>query len=331
MKSSALYSKNDYKESNREFSMVVIPLHNYLYDLDENIKIYDFYTVLRKVHDKSGKTIRSVAKDVKIHEITCSLYLSGKNRPSFRMLKKLSGIYGVDLLQIAFDGDYSFIIKKKITKLPRELTNDLAYYIGYLQGDGYLESDKKSFGFADEYMGQIEKMKLITADLFGIESKIYELFSRLATKPCYHLVVNSFIATSFISVVFKINKGIKIDLRIPQIMFENKEILKYYISGLYDADGTLPKHPDKVVQFFLDITMKDKVFMQEIKVVLKEFGIETLQLYERIAKSPSGTKMFSSWEIRIRRRSEMLKFLQIIGFHHPDKLRRQNELISMLL
>jgi len=325
----ALYSGKGFKEKNHDYSMASVPLPNYLYDLDENIKVYNFHDVLREVHNKSGKTVRSVAKEIGVHEVTCSLYLSGKNRPDFKMLKRLNKVYLVDFLQIAFDNNYSFIIKKKVTKLPRELTLDLAYYIGYLQGDGYLESDKKSFGFADEYKSQIEKIKLMTNDLFGIESKIYELFSRLATKPCYHLVVNSFIVTSFIGVVFKVNKGNKIDLRIPKVILENRFLLPIYISGLYDADGTLPKHPKEAKQLFLDVTMKDKEFMEQIKQVLRSFGIDTLRLFERKAHSCFNIKASSAWEVRIRKHSEMLKFLQIIGFHHPDKLRRQKEVLAM--
>ena len=318
------------KESNRDSSMVAIPLPNYIHDLDENIKVYNFHKVLRKIHEESGKTIRSVAKEIGVHEVTCSLYMSGKNRPNLKMLKRLSKFYGVDLLQIAFDRKYYFIIKKKVTKLPRELNKELSYYIGYLQGDGYLESDKKSFGFADEYKSQIEKIKLMTMDLFEIESKIYELFSRLATKPCYHLLVNSFIVNSFIGVVFGVNTGIKINLRIPKIILENRFLLPDYISGLYDADGTIPKSPKKAKQLFVDVTMKDKYFMEQIKQVLLSFDIDTLKLFERKAHSCFNIESSSAWEIRIRKHSDLIKFLHIIGFHHPDKLRRQEEVLVML-
>jgi len=330
MKSLALYSQNDFKERNHDSFMVAIPLPNYLYDLDENIKVHNFHKVLREVHDGSRKTIRAVAKEIGVHEVTCSLYMSGKNRPRFKMLKELSKVYSVDFLQIAFDKEFDFIIKGKVTKLLRQLTKELAYYIGYLQGDGYLESDRKSFGFADEYESQVEKMRLMTTVLFGIESKIYEVFSRLATKPCYHLVVNSFIVNSFISTVFGINWGIKVNLRIPRIILENRPLLSHYISGLYDADGTIPKNPKKAKQLFIDVTMKDKEFMGQIKQVLFSFGIDTLKLFERKAHSCFNTKSSTAWEVRIRKRSEILKFLKIVGFHHPDKLRRQKEVLAML-
>ena len=331
MKPPALCLQNYFKGIKCSFPVTRDPLPNYLYNLDENIKVHNFHKVLRKVHDKSGRTIRSVAKEIGIHEVTYRHHLSGVGRANFNELKRLNKIYNVDFLKIAFDENYLLTTKRKAVQLPRKLTKELAYYIGYLQGDGYLRSTKNSLGFSDEYLEQIKIMGALTKKLFGIDSVIIAAELGLAKKPCYSLVVNSFIVNSFIHNYFGIIRGIKTELRIPKIMFSNKEILKFYISGLYDADGTLPKHPDKVVQFFLDITMKDKVFMQEIKAVLKSFGIETLKLYERIARYPTGIGMSHTWEIRIRRHAEMLKFLQIIGFPHPDKIRRQKELIQMLL
>lgn len=331
MKPPAWYSQKDYKFVKSNSSMASVPLPNYLYDLDENIKVYNFQKVLRKVHDESGKTIREVAKEIGVHEVTYRNHLSGAGRADFGELKKLSKIYGVDFLQIAFDMNLAFVMKKKVTKLPRTLTRYLAYYVGYLQGDGYIRANRTSIGFSDEYLSQCNQMDILTKNLFGIGGMMVCGKSIIAKKLCYTLVVNSRIVNSFIHNCFGINRGVKNELRIPKLMFANKELLKIYISGLYDADGTLPKHPDKVVQFFLDITMKDKIFMQEIKDVLKSFGIETLKLYERVANYPTGVGSSSAWEIRIRRRAEMLKFLQIIGFRHPDKLRRQKELIPMLL
>jgi len=309
--------------------MVNVPLSNYLCELDEEIKVFNFHENLKQSHFKSGKTMREIAKIVGVHEVTYSLYIKGKNRPNLRMLKKLSKVYGVDFLKTAFEGNYSFIIKKKVTNLPRVLTADLAYYVGYLQGDGYLETDKKGFGFTDEYKSQIEKMQLLTRKLFGVKSKIYAVYPRVGTKECYNLIVNSFIINSFICSVFEINRGNKINLKIPNIILKNRLLLPDYISGLYDADGTIPKNPRNVKQLFVDITMKDKCFVEQIKQVLLSFGINTLKLFERKAHSCFNVKSSSAWEIRIRKRADILKFLQVIGFHHPDKLRRQNELISM--
>lgn len=307
-----------------------ISLPNYLPCLDEKIKVTEFHKILFEQHSKIKLTMRAVSKMIGVHEVTYQLYLKGKNKPSFEMLKKLSKIYGVNLLQIAFEQNFDFILKKKVVKLPRTLTSDLAYYIGYLQGDGYLESDKKSYGFADEYKNQMEKLNELTKKLFNINGHIFEVVSKIATKPCYTLVINSFVVNSFIHNYFGIIRGKKKELRIPKIMFSNKKILASYISGLYDSDGTIPKNPRKAKQLFLDVTMKDKFFMNEIKNALEFFGIFSLKLYERRSHSGVGSWDSPSWEIRIRKKSEIIKFLSVIGFRHPDKSRRAKEIVSML-
>lgn len=323
-------SKINYKEMICNFNMSGVPLPNYLYILDEKIKIHNFFNIFREVHNCSGMTVRQVAKQMGVHEVTFRFYLNGLSKPNFRMLKRMGVIYGVDFLQITFVSNCQFLIKGKVIKLPRKLSKNLAYYIGYLQGDGYLESDKKTIGFVDEYIGQINKINKITREIFGINGKIKKQKSVIAKKYCYQLGINSYIINSFFHDYFGIIRGVKVKLRIPIILFSDEKLLKSYISGLFDADGTFPRHPKKDKQVFLEITMKDKEFMKEIKYLLSYFGITTLKLYKRVARFPTGYGYSTTWEIRIRKKSEILKFMDIIGFKHPDKLRRQKEFLELL-
>lgn len=310
--------------------MVSIPLPNYLPKLDEKIKVHNFHKVLLEYHLKNNLTMRAVSKIIGVHEVTYQFYLKGKNRPDFKMLKRLSAIYKVDFLQVAFDNNYKFVVKKKVVDLPRQLTPDLAYYVGYLQGDGYLSIYGLQIGFCDEYKEQIEQINALTKNLFGTIGRLDLRMSKISKKPHFNLTVNSMAINSFLNVVFEINKGEKKELRIPKIMFSDKRILATYISGLYDADGTIPKQPQKAKQLFVDVTMKDKIFMEEIKDVLNSFGISSLKLYERRSHTGVGSWDSPSWEIRIRRHGEILNFLREIGFHHPDKSRRAKEVIAML-
>lgn len=328
--SPAQHLQSEYKPENKVSEMNAVPLSNYLPLLDERIKVQGFHEVLKEQHKKSGLTIRAAAKMVGVHEVTYRNYLAGVSRPDFKTLKKMGAVYGADFLQVAFDKNYQFVIKKKVVKLPRELTPDLAYYIGYLQGDGYLSITGKYFGFCDEYEEQMKKINDLTVTLFGINGLIWKQLTYISTKPCFQCTINSTAVNSFLNAVFEINKGTKKDLRIPKVLLANKHLMASYVSGLYDADGTLPKNPMKAKCLFLDITMKDKEFIEEIKGVLDQFGISSLKLYERKTNSFIGDPNSPSWEIQIRKRGEILKFLQIIGFKHPDKARRAKEVIAML-
>ena len=104
--------------------------------------------------------------------------------------------------------------------------------------------------------------------------------------------------------------GVKVNLKVPKIILNKKEFLPDYISGLYDADGTLPKRPKKAKQLFVDITMKDKEFIEEIQKILFLFEINTLKLFKR--KGTGSFNMVNSftWEIRIKKKSDILLFLK---------------------
>jgi len=328
--SPADYLQSDYMLEKMDLNMASVSLSNYLPLLDERIKIQGFHTVLSEQHNKTGKTMRAVAKLIGIHEVTYQLYLKGKNRPDFKMLKKLSQVYGVDLLQVAFDANCKFVVKKKVVDLPRQLTANLVYYVGYLQGDGYLSKYGLHIGFCDEYREQMEQMNKLTKNIFGIEGRLESRLSKISKKPHFNLTVNSMAINSFLNTVFGINKGVKIGLRIPNVILSNTELTKVYLAGLYDADGTIPKNPLKAKQLFLDITLKDREFVEEIQQVLYRFGITSLKLYKRTTLSFAGKYTSPSWEIQIRRHCEIKRFLENISFQHPDKSRRAKEVLAML-
>ena len=166
--------------------------------------------------------------------------------------------------------------------------------------------------------------------LFGIQGHIYWKDSEISTKlsPC--LEIKSVVLNSFIHTVFEINLGEKENLKIPEIIKFNKELLRSYLPGLYDSDGTLPKEPDKTKDLFIDITMKDLCFIAEIKECLLLFGIETLKIYNRKHKSPSSEFISSTFEIRIRKIGMLIRFLQEIGFKHPNKALREEKMLKLL-
>jgi intein-encoded DNA endonuclease-like protein len=71
-------------------------------------------------------------------------------------------------------------------------------------------------------------------------------------------------------------------------------------------------------------------FIKSIRNALEKFDIETHAPFERKAKSPHSENISSTWELRIRRKGQIKKFLKEIGFAHPVKLKRMRSLISIL-
>lgn len=308
-----------------------LALPNYVNKLDDRILVPGFNKVLLLEHKKSGLTFREAAQRLKTSPATYAHYLHGRTSCSIKMLKNFCELYDCDLLEKAFNGKFTFSGRSKPINLPRILTQELAYYVGYLQGDGYLGSDGRRLGFTDEYKPQMEKLNSMTCRLFGKEGKVIGVRSPLSKKPCYNLEIKSIVINSFFNMVFGIPKGIKQNLAIPPIIAPKKELLRRYIAGLYDADGTLPKSPAKAKALFLDITLKDRKFVEEIKETLQTFGIKTLPIYKRNGMSPGSNKPSVTWELRIRRREHLFKFLQEINFYHPEKAKRSKELEKLLM
>ena len=306
-----------------------IKIPNFLNKIDEKIMIIDKTNYLKVVHKKKNKNYTQIAKELKIPESTYRHYIDGQVKTSLKFLKKLSD--SRNLLEKYYKKEIKYSARKNSVNLPKEITPKLAYFIGYLQGDGFLGSDKIRYGFSDEYMEHLKLINKLHKDLFQIEGKIRLKKSKIGKKACPALEVKQYVINSYIHQVFEIPRGYKINLKIPNEFCKNKEILRWYLMGLFDADGTLPKNPKKVKQYFIDIALKDKSFIEEIKKILKiEFNINSLNPYPRKSKSPSLNKICITWELRIRKKDEIRKFLKEIGFYHFNKQKRAKQLLNIL-
>ena len=223
---------------------------------------------------------------------------------------------------------------EKVTRknfiIPSHLSEKLAYYIGYLQGDGCLESNLKRIDFTDEHLEHIHLLNDFTYDLFNVTGNVREIYPKLGKKAVYTLEIGSVDIHRFIRSVFKVPVGVKQNLRIPPVMLQNKEILRWYLRGLFDSDGTLPKDASTVKIPFVDITLKDKTFIEQIQSALRLFDIQTLKPYKRVAKSPHSDTISETWELRIRRKDQMLRFINEIGFFLAAKARRTELLLKRL-
>jgi len=308
----------------------MVPLPNYLAMLDDNVCIKGIIPLLRESHRNSGLTYPAASKLIGISKSHYETNLTNKPSCSIKFLRRFCDNIDSEIFdKIYAKPDFSFTARTKKVLLPKVLDSQLAYFVGYLQGDGCLTSDKKQVYFSDEYIEQIEQMDLLSKKLFGITGHVFWTMSEISKKPSPHLELKSVVLNSFLNKVFGINRGEKANLKMPGIIKNNKELLRVYISGLFDADGTLPKNILTVKQMFIDITMKDKEFVEEIRDCLLLYGIETLKMYERIAKSPHSGVPSSTFELRIRRKEMLFQFLSEIGFQHPNKFIRARNMCQM--
>ncbi len=225
---------------------------------------------------------------------------------------------------------YPTTIKNKKVFIPKFLTPKLAYYVGYLQGDGCLESNLKRIDFTDDNLDQMNLINDINIELFGVSGNIRRRFPVLSKKVVYTLEIGSVDIHKFLRNVFKICVGVKKDLSIPSMIKGCDSALVWYLRGLFDADGTLPKDAFAVKQSFVDITLKDKSFIEEIREALLTFNVITLNPYRRLAKSPNSDYISETWELRMRKRADIIRFINEVGFFGEHKAKRASLLLNRL-
>lgn len=273
--------------------------------------------------------VKYISSKANLSKWTIPKYIRKKAYP-ISFLQLLNKFVEFDIFNLIENHNPTFISRSKIVKIPNKIMPSLSYFVGYLQGDGCIEGNKRRISFVDEYKNQIKKINLLSFNLFGTEGKITEQNTTISKKPAYKITICSKVLNHYLHHFFEINRGKKINLRIPKNIRNNKELLRSYLIGLFDADGTLPKNPEKCKQLFIDVTFKDKKFIEEIKESLITFGVTTLNPYCRIAKSPTSDFISKTWELRIRKRAEIIRFLKEIGFIHPDKEKRTKMLLKLV-
>lgn len=251
-------------------------------------------------------------------------------RYPLRFLHHLNDIADVDVMASLQNSGVCCFSKWKDVRLPDRLTPRLAYLVGYLQGDGCIESNGKRICFCDEYEDQLHLINRILQDIFGLRGSLYYHHNDLSIKGSYTLEVGSKVLNSFFHHAFGIIRGSKDELSIPVPILGNDLVLRHYVAGLYDADGTLPKDPSTCKQYFVDITLRNKGLILQLRKHLSQFGISTLKPYCRVATSPNSDTISHTWELRIRRKAQIVRFLKHIPLAHPDKKRRKDELLHLM-
>lgn len=198
---------------------------------------------------------------------------------------------------------------RKNLQIP-ELNADLCYLVGYIYGDGTLSSYKTS--------PRIELYDSNKTFLRYIASLIQRLFNvrecniiKDKRENCYRLRINHRLLLLFFNKVFEVPIGRKKGkLHIPHVIKHSKYI-KDFICGFYDAEGHF--YHNSKYGYRISLSQNDKSILEEIKAVLKSFGIKVTKIRE-------NRKGY--YELIIGRKKEFIKFVTIFASRHPDKIRR---------
>ncbi len=159
---------------------------------------------------------------------------------------------------------------KKIT-IPA-LTSDIAYFIGYLHGDGSVGSDgsRVRFRISEDQQQIIDKLVNV-GQLFGLNTYTLRTPEQCKAKA-FELQFNSTALNRYLSQF----KQAFSSIRIPDcILLGTKNIREAYLAGLADADGCFSQ-PILVASVYPD-------FLRQVQAIYGSLGITT-RLCESIRK-----------------------------------------------
>lgn len=151
--------------------------------------------------------------------------------------------------------------------IPKTLSTDLAYFIGYLLGDGCLYKNDYIISISFKESIECEKILSILNKLFFIKTKPKNYMTYLEVK------INSKILHLFLSKVFGFPLGKKKGkVRTPSIILNSPPNIKInFVRGFFNADGCLCETEKTYSLMFKQST---KMILEEIKDIMLEFEIK---------------------------------------------------------
>ncbi len=209
-------------------------------------------------------------------------------------------------------------------KLPLEMDNDFAYFLGVLAGDGYISKPKphqRSWWTIqmceDDYLFQTRVYSPIVEKLFGYKPLI-GINARKDGRINVFSRIDSFVIATYLISVIGLRNGYKTDIvSIPQIIIrsDNKLLRNAFVSGLFDTDGTVSEGR---VRF----SSVSKRLVEQVREVLIQNGIHSY--VQSWVKNEKSKELYT---IRVSTK-DLKKFDELIGFRNIRKKAKLKQLIA---
>jgi len=324
-KKSSEYNLGDYIATSRRLEEAERYQEVNLFGLiDQNPVIHgvkDRIKNLLKEHNK-----RELAKKLGFNE--ANLYYNWINKNArgnihFKDYKKLLNFMNHEIEDNLI---FSLYNGKKF-RLPNELDNDFMYFLGLVAGDGNLSHHGTGYaiGFSNSSEQLIKKFENIVIKLFNQKCNITKGNKkrpdsiRFHNKVLFRLINKLGIPQS--------PKSNKIDISNYLLNLPNEKI-KYFISGLFDCDGSVVLRKSKGSNY-IELTTTSENLAKKIQLLLLRFNI----ISKLRKRKPSIGKIkgnFDKYEILIGGRENLMEFKNKIGFYYNKKKEKLSDCIDKI-
>lgn len=199
-------------------------------------------------------------------------------------------------------------------KLPILIDEDFAEILGHICGDGSIVTSHMKKGIGFRYVNSephlIKSFQELMKTVFGdVEAGVIVRNGPGYRRDNYVLQYPSIISIIVLSVFdYKVDE----DMDVPPFIFDMpKKAKARFLRAIFDDEGCVVKN-DKKIQFGL----KPIKPLLNIKKLLSELGIKTGGIYK-------GT----THRFEIAEQNSILLFRNIIGFKHPEKIKKLDNMI----
>lgn len=253
----------------------IIKSDRQLFKIENDYLNYSFFTEEQKFMTRNCDNIETkTLKDFKFGDIISIIPGSGYSFDNFPIVN-----YGYSKLT---SGNRSNRLNENVN-IPEELDEPLAYFLGYLYGDGHVIHKQENFAgvslaCSNDYPNIKTKLIDIIKRSFNLETKVYAGDGDLETLDFYSRIV---IENLHKNEILKQKAG---NLIFPEKILKSPTSVQFaFISGLFDADGCVQRSKKSY-----RITIIDLEFLKIIQKILLANGIVS-----RMSVEPRGTKGWS--------------------------------------
>lgn len=213
------------------------------------------------------------------------------------------------------------VIKKNLIPKSLKLNEDLAYILGVLAGDGYMDyNDKRrthSIGLSAIDKEFVEKFRETLFNFFKIRSsQEFRKSRREKWNDQYVTRLCSKEACDFINSIGQFKKG---NWLVPDMIKNaDTEIKSAFIKGFFDSEGEIDKQIGRVGATSINLEG-----LEEIKKILESMGIRNTIIKRKDIRPNTHQK----YVLRIHDKQSIALFNQFIGF----TIQRKQDILNSFL
>ena len=213
------------------------------------------------------------------------------------------------------------------SKLPKFMTEKLAALIGYMIGDGWVNSDGYKVGFVvySENEDILSKLNSFVKSELNVEPHTYERTPRMkryngrmikSKKKLYYVDVDSKIIAE--------NFSFLKEKRVPDsILKSGNKVFRSFLRWIFEADGSAVSYNIKGRKGngFISYKSVNLELLRDIQIMLLRFSIQSRIVFD---KKSTGNNLV------IRKAEDILKFYKKIGFASKRKTEKLKDIVKSL-